>query len=871
MLNGSTSVYFYNSTNPRPTTGSENILYVDKTNKRAYVWDVAAGAYELIGTELTYQAIVDALGYTPVDQGGNTTDTGATLRTDIDNNIVRLGKIEGMDLVADMANQKILLNNSEGVLITEIEVGWLNNEGTVFSYNETTQKLELRNDQNELLAEVPVSAFVSNLAKSLAFNGTTPTSLELKDTAGNVLSTVTITIANVDGLQAALDGIAILEQVEITGLDIQTHKFTLSDTTVIETTYAPKFQVIEHPEGSHNYALRGYGVTFGADTTIQGDNFAMGYSHNVTKGYGNYLFGQWHDVIDGGAALVSGYYNQVDKGSYGAISAGAYNMVRTNYSAIFGYNNKDIHTPNGTSLNYPDGGNVVGGFNNTIAEGWAMGMFGSGHQQKGNNVLVAGQASINLNGTDKSVNVATDARFIVGNGTIEAGSYTRGTPSNAFVVYHSGLVVAPTLTNALIDTQSRALITKEYLSAFYAAGGSGSVDWTNIANKPTTFTPSTHTHAWNEITGKPALVSSVTGSAVDNTDPANPIVNIPASTPTRFGVSGEDTAASANRAFNLGGFTLELSGGKFKVNNGSFDYVDFNGTRNDIYTSGANSDHSRISTTSSQVVLTHFDGTNSYNNELIISDSGFRFENGYSFVYLPFDKGGYIPLKVNGVAANSAGEITIPVGSSTIAWSNVTGTPTTISGYGITDAYTSWNLKSNGVQRTTVQNGGTLDLVQGDNITISYSAGGVMTINATVPDLEWANILNKPKLLQVDDVQSFTDAEKKQGRDNILAEKRAEVRIPTADPTNQNFIDWESDILLVKTARTFTLPASGVLVNGSRFLVKTTATGTVQFAAADGTVTIEYNDVNATGYMAQRSEAWVLFQDDVYYVSGEVA
>jgi len=47
------------------------------------------------------------------------------------------------------------------------------------------------------------------------------------------------------------------------------------------------------------------------------------------------------------------------------------------------------------------------------------------------------------------------------------------------------------------------------------------------------------------------------------------------------------------------------------------------------------------------------------------------------------------------------------------------------------DNYQSWNLKTNGVQRTTVQSGGTLDLVAGSNVALSYGAGGVVTISST--------------------------------------------------------------------------------------------------------------------------------------------
>jgi len=47
---------------------------------------------------------------------------------------------------------------------------------------------------------------------------------------------------------------------------------------------------------------------------------------------------------------------------------------------------------------------------------------------------------------------------------------------------------------------------------------------------------------------------------------------------------------------------------------------------------------------------------------------------------------------------------------------------------GLYDLYGSWNLKTNNIQRTTVISGGNLDLVEGANVTISYSAGGVVTI-----------------------------------------------------------------------------------------------------------------------------------------------
>lgn len=47
------------------------------------------------------------------------------------------------------------------------------------------------------------------------------------------------------------------------------------------------------------------------------------------------------------------------------------------------------------------------------------------------------------------------------------------------------------------------------------------------------------------------------------------------------------------------------------------------------------------------------------------------------------------------------------------------------------DNYQSWNLKTNGIQRTTVQSGGTLDIKAQNNLAVTYGAGGVVTLDGT--------------------------------------------------------------------------------------------------------------------------------------------
>ena len=58
------------------------------------------------------------------------------------------------------------------------------------------------------------------------------------------------------------------------------------------------------------------------------------------------------------------------------------------------------------------------------------------------------------------------------------------------------------------------------------------------------------------------------------------------------------------------------------------------------------------------------------------------------------------------------------------------------------DNYSSWNLKTNGTQRTTVQSGGTLDLVAGSNVALSYGAGGKVTISSTDTNTNSEDYLN---------------------------------------------------------------------------------------------------------------------------------
>lgn len=129
------------------------------------------------------------------------------LTTDLNEAIIQLEFYEGMHFVADQANSMIYLKNAANQNITEINVAFLNNEGTTFYYNPTTQNLELKNDQGQVVSTIPVSSFVQNLANNIVFNPTSPFILELRNANGSVASSVTIGINNVQNLETRLNSI----------------------------------------------------------------------------------------------------------------------------------------------------------------------------------------------------------------------------------------------------------------------------------------------------------------------------------------------------------------------------------------------------------------------------------------------------------------------------------------------------------------------------------------------------------------------------------------------------------------------------------------------------------------------------------------
>ena len=119
-----------------------------------------------------------------------------------DSQDTRLENLEGINYTWSPTNRTLTLYDNNGNQLSQVSLVSLDNEGTDIRYNASTLSLELYNADNELLDSIPVSSFIGSVGTQLQLNSN---QLQLKDSQGNVLSTVNFTISNIQGLQTALD------------------------------------------------------------------------------------------------------------------------------------------------------------------------------------------------------------------------------------------------------------------------------------------------------------------------------------------------------------------------------------------------------------------------------------------------------------------------------------------------------------------------------------------------------------------------------------------------------------------------------------------------------------------------------------------
>lgn len=202
---------------------------------------------------------------------GNVITEVGQLKDDLITKINALfGKVQtkGVKLEADQPNAKIKLLDINNNVISTLDVGFLNNAGTTISFNTTTEEIELKDESGNVLSSFPASALMTGVPMSINLNGA---SLQLLDSANAVVSSVTLTIANIQGLQAALDAKAD-DSVTIKGTGDLTGGGDLTANRTIDLDAAAKTKL------SHGETAYGWG---------NWNNAGLALDNNVIHNTGN--------------------------------------------------------------------------------------------------------------------------------------------------------------------------------------------------------------------------------------------------------------------------------------------------------------------------------------------------------------------------------------------------------------------------------------------------------------------------------------------------------------------------------------------------------------------------------------------------------
>ena len=187
----------------------------------------------------------------------------------VDNkNIEQDGKIEnleGLNYIWSPTNRTLTLFDKEGDQLSQVSLVSLDDEGTSLKYNNITLSLDLYNADNELLTSIPVSSFIGSVGTQLHFN---TNQLQLKDSQGNILSTVTLQIDSktIDNVVATttVGAINAGETVPV-GTNIQALTELLLNKTFYPTFVNPTFGL------TNNAGLREVGSSFNVTLTFNFD------------------------------------------------------------------------------------------------------------------------------------------------------------------------------------------------------------------------------------------------------------------------------------------------------------------------------------------------------------------------------------------------------------------------------------------------------------------------------------------------------------------------------------------------------------------------------------------------------------------------
>lgn len=129
------------------------------------------------------------------------------INSEVNSNKTKLDNINGIKLKTNVSSQKIILSNSKDETLSEIDVSFLNNEGTVLNYNDTTKSLEIKNDSGEILSSIPISNFITGIGNTLKFDAVKKNELQLVNSDNTVVSRIDLEIENINSLKNKLDSI----------------------------------------------------------------------------------------------------------------------------------------------------------------------------------------------------------------------------------------------------------------------------------------------------------------------------------------------------------------------------------------------------------------------------------------------------------------------------------------------------------------------------------------------------------------------------------------------------------------------------------------------------------------------------------------
>ena len=148
-------------------------------------------------------------------------------------------------------------------------------------------------------------------------------------------------------------------------------------------------------------------------------------------------------------------------------------------------------------------------------------------------------------------------------------------------------------------------------------------------------------------------------------------LSVPTQSMDRFGVTGEDDSGTTARAFTLNSTTsapvkFAFNNTAFEVRNDDTDYLQYlsinHGTGIELYHSWkATNDFSSIKALNSSVSMVYYDTDTNTNHSVVVNSGGIGFENGVNspYVYIPNNKSGYLALSVDGITADSEGNISL--------------------------------------------------------------------------------------------------------------------------------------------------------------------------------------------------------------------